>query len=180
MTAATQTDPTKTIPHSDELDFSAPVGDGYESLSRDRYPVRSMKPADLAAMIEIDRRITGRDRTPYYQRKVAEALEETGIRVSLVAEQEGRVAGYIMANVDFGEFGRLEPEAVIHTIGVDPDLEHGHIGSALMSQLLANLATLHVERIYTEVDWSNAGLLGFLNHCGFLPSQRLAFVKRID
>ncbi len=167
------------IPHSGELDFSSPSGDDFEALSRDQVPIRSMTVDDLPTLIAIDRRITGRDRTPYYQRKVAEALEETGMRVSLVAEKDGRVAGFLMANVDFGEFGRMEPEAVIHTIAVDPDAGHAHVGSALMSQLLANLSTLHLERIYTEVHWSNADLLAFLNHCGFVPSQRLAFSKTI-
>ncbi len=33
-----------------------------------------MKESDLRAMISIDRRITGRDRTGYFKRKMEEAL----------------------------------------------------------------------------------------------------------
>jgi ribosomal protein S18 acetylase RimI-like enzyme len=160
-----------------ELNFSDPLADDFEALSRDRVPVRSLAVDDLGALIAIDRRLTGRDRAAYYQRKVEEAIAESGVRVSLVAEIEGRVAGFIMARVDFGEFGRAEPEAVIDTIGVDPLHAQRAIGSALVSQLLANLATLRVERVRTEVEWNQFGLLGFLERCGFRPSARLSFAR---
>ena len=130
---------------------------------------------DLRALIAIDRRITGRDRSAYFERKLAEALHESDVRVSLVAERDGRPAGFIMARVDFGEFGRLEPTAVMDTVGVDPDARGEGIGRALLSQLLVNLTTLRVERIRTEIDWRDHELLAFLGSCGFRPSQQLCF-----
>ncbi len=160
-----------------ELDFSDPSGDRPQALSRDRIPVRSLEPDDLSALVRIDRKITARDRTAYFERKFAEALGESGIRVSLVAEVDDRPAGYLMARVDFGEFGRVEPTAVIDTIGVNPDDGHQGIGHALMSQLIANLATPRIERIRTEVGWDDFELIGFLRTCGFKPSQRLAFSR---
>ena len=42
--------------------------------------------------IQIGDTITGRDRTAYYRRKLAEVLTESGIRVSLVAELDGQFA----------------------------------------------------------------------------------------
>lgn len=161
-------------PPGEELDFSDPHGDDFEALSRDEVPVRSMAATDLPDIVRIDQKNTGRDRTPYFEGKVAEALEESGIRVSVVAEQDGRVVGFIMARLDFGEFGHTEPEAVIDTIGVDPAFAHHHVGSALMSQLLANLSALRVEQVRTELEWNNFELLAFLEHCGFRPSQRIA------
>lgn len=162
-----------------ELDFSGPGGDEAEALSRDRVPIRSLEAKDLAALIAIDRRITGRDRTAYYRRKAAEALEESGVRVSLVAELDGRVVGFAMARVDFGEFGQTAPEGVLDTIAVDPGYARREVGSALISQLLANLASLRVERLRTELAWNNYGLSRFLERCGFAPSPRLSFSRRI-
>jgi ribosomal protein S18 acetylase RimI-like enzyme len=162
-----------------ELDFSSPESDDFEALSRDIVPVRSMTVEDIPEMIAIDRRITRRDRTAYFRRRTAEALEESGVRVSLVAELDGRIAGFIMARVDFGEFGRTEPEGVIDTIAVDPADARGGIGSALISQLLVNLGSLRVERVRTELAWDNFGLLGFLKRAGFIPSQRLSFARPI-
>jgi ribosomal protein S18 acetylase RimI-like enzyme len=92
---------------------------------------------------------------------------------------DGRPVGFIMARVDFGEFGRTEPEAVMDTIGVDPDCGGKGVGHALMSQLLGNLATLRVERVRTVVEWNDFPLLSFLDRCGFSPSQRIAFRRAI-
>ena len=44
---------------------------------------------------------------------------------------------------------------------------------------MANLTSLRVERILTEVDWDNRDLLAFLAHCGFRPSSCLAFDRQI-
>jgi ribosomal protein S18 acetylase RimI-like enzyme len=121
----------------------------------------------------IDRRITGGDRSAYFERKLREALHESDVRVSLVAEQDQVPVGFIMARVDFGEFGRIEPTAVMDTLGVDPDYRGQGIARALLSQLLLNLMTLRVERIRTEVDWRDGDLLAFLDRCGFHLSREL-------
>lgn len=157
-----------------EADYSGPSGDDFEALSHDRIPVRSLTAEDLPAILRIDRRHTARDRTAYFRTKLAEAIEESGVRVSLAAEAEGQLAGFIMARVELGEFGRFEPEAVIDTIGIDPDFGHKGIGSALFSQLMTNLRGLRVERVRTELAWNDFGLLSFLDRLGFQPGSRLA------
>jgi len=162
-----------------EIDYSDSTADDFEALSRDRIPVRSMAAGDLDALVTIDRRITGRNRRAYYERKLAETLDENGVRVSLVAEQDGHPVGFIMARVDFGEFGRAEPEAVIDTIGVEPAATHHDVGTAMMSQLMVNLMALKVERVRTEVIWNNYPVTSFLEHCGFRPAQRLALKRTI-
>lgn len=165
---------------SEELDFSDPGGDDFEALARDRFPVRSMTAMDMDAIVAIDRHLTGRERRDYLSARLDEALNQSGVRVSLVAEDDGAIAGFIMARVDFGEFGRTEPEAVIDTVGVDPAQGHRGVGSALLSQLLVNLAGLRAERVRTEIDWSeDLGLMGFLAHQGFAPAQRIALKKLI-
>lgn len=166
--------PAASVAGTPEIDYSGAAGDEFSTLARDRVPIRSMTKSDLAAILAIDKRITGRDRKAYFQRKLAEAMDESGVRVSLVAEDKGEVRGFIMARVEFGEFGNLEPEAVIDTIGVDTRHGHKGVGSALMSQLMTNLIGLRVERVRTEVDWNHFGLLSFLDRMGFHPHRRLA------
>jgi ribosomal protein S18 acetylase RimI-like enzyme len=162
-----------------EIDYSDENGDEPGALARDRFPVRSMREDDLATLVAIDRKATGHDRRAYYEHKMREALTESGVRVSLATEVDGTVVGFIMARVDFGEFGRAEPEAVMDTIGVAPDFRGQGVGAALMSQLLANLATLRVERVRTELDWNDFGLIAYLDECGFQPSQRLVLRRPI-
>ena len=175
---------TITIPErigdAQEINYGKAPDADFGPLARDKVPVRSMNQGDLRALITIDRRITGRDRSSYFERKLAEALHESDVRVSLVAEQDGVPVGFIMARVDLGGFGRLEPVAVLDTIGVDPDYRSYGVGRALLSQLLVNLATLRVEIVRTELDWRDRELLAFLDRCGFRPSQRLCFDRTID
>lgn len=158
-----------------EINYGRPSAPDFGPLARDRIPVRTMLEGDLRAIVAIDRRITGRDRSGYFESKVAEALHQSDVRVSLIAERDGGPVGFIMARVDFGEFGRIEPTAVLDTIGVDPDHRDLGVGRALLSQLLINLMTLRIERIRTELDWRERDLVGFLDHCGFCPSQQLCF-----
>jgi ribosomal protein S18 acetylase RimI-like enzyme len=162
-----------------EVNYSGQPAADFGPLARDKIPVRSMKEGDLRALVAIDRRVTGRDRTAYFGRKLAEALRESDVRVSLVAELDGVPVGFIMARVDLGDFGRVEITAVIDTIGVDPDYQNRGVGRALISQLLANLGTLRVENVRTEVDWQDHDLLAYLERGGFLPSQRLCFDLRL-
>jgi ribosomal protein S18 acetylase RimI-like enzyme len=158
-----------------EINYSGQPAADFGPLARDRIPVRSMAEGDLHALVGIDRRITGRDRAGYFQRKLADALTESDVRISLVAELDTVPVGFIMARVDLGEFGRVETTAVIDTIGVDPNYQNRGVGRALVSQLLANLGTLRVEKVRTEVDWRDRDLLAYLDHNGFIPSQQLCF-----
>ena len=159
-----------------ERSLERPVEDEREE---DAFTARSMAEQDLPAIVRLDRRITGRDRSSYLARKTSEVLKQSAVRVSLVTEVDGQLAGFLMARVDFGEYGRTEPTAVLDTIGVDPAFARRGVGSALLGQLLRNLGSLRVERVITEVEWNELPLLGFLGRTGFEPAQRLAFDKAI-
>ena len=77
-----------------ELDYSAPDSDDYASLARDAVPVRSLQRTDFDAIARIDQHITHHDRREYLRRKIAEVLDEAGVRVSLVAEIDGQAVGF--------------------------------------------------------------------------------------
>jgi ribosomal protein S18 acetylase RimI-like enzyme len=163
----------------EEADFSQPADADEDRPARDRMPVRSMAAGDLDAIARIDRHITGRDRTDYLRHKLDEALLDSAVRVSLVAEHDGAPVGFVMARVDFGDYGRTEPVADLDTIGVHPDFAHHGVGRALLSQLLLNLAALHVERLETQVRNDDLELLRFFQAAGGKASQRLVFEKRV-
>ena len=158
---------------------SSPGGNDYDMLSRDKVLVRSFRADDLPAVVRIDGKLTGQDRAAYYEAKSREMLEESGIRVSLVSEDDGIISGFIMARVDYGEFGKVGSEAVLDTIGVHPAYAGMGVGHALLSQLLLNLSNLKVDSVRTQVLWENFSLQRFLHGCGFGPSQRLVLVKTV-
>ncbi|MBI5904225.1 MAG: GNAT family N-acetyltransferase [Deltaproteobacteria bacterium] len=154
-------------------------GNDYETLARDRVPVRSLGEGDLSAVVRIDRKFTGRDRSAYYAAKFREMLTESGIRVSLVAEGDGSVIGFVMARVDYGEFGMVDRAAVIDTIGVHPAYGRSGVGNALLSQLLLNLSTLQVETVLVQLSPEDFDLHRYLHARGFGPSQRLVLTKTV-
>ncbi|MDE2397255.1 MAG: GNAT family N-acetyltransferase [Burkholderiales bacterium] len=160
-----------------EIDYGAPEGNDFERSGRGRAEVRPMQPADLPQIVRIDRQLTGRDRREYIAEKLGEAMDDSGIRISLSARVGDAIVGFLMARADIGDFGRTEPVAVLDTIGVDPACEHQGIGHALVSQLFANLTALQIDRVETVVGPSNLALTGFLHDTGFRPSQRLSFVR---
>lgn len=142
-----------------------------EPLQEGEYAIRSLDASDTDAIRRIDRHLTGRDRREYLEQKIDEALNQSGIRVSLVAESDGLVVGFIMARLDHGEFGRMSTTAVIDNIGVDPGYRGA--GSALLAQLFANLGSLRVDGVRTIVRWDDIDLIRFLSKAGFQPVPRL-------
>jgi ribosomal protein S18 acetylase RimI-like enzyme len=155
------------LPESDEeLDALPPL-------------VRRMRKEDLTPLSLIDARITGRDRRGYLQGKVDEAVNESAIEVSLVAEDDGFPVGFAIARVDHGDFGHVGALASLDTVAVDPRFARNGFASALLEQMIENLAALHVERLETEVAPGAFDLLRFLHRMGFAPSSQLCFERRL-
>ncbi len=159
-------------PETREADYSDQLGGDPESLERSDLNIRSLMERDLNAIKRIDRHITGKDRSAYLAQKVSEVLNQSGIRISLVAENDGLVVGFIMARLDHGEFGRTFSMAVIDNIGVDPG--YSGVGQSLMRQLLGNLGSLRMDGLRTIVSWDDFDMNRFLSNNGFTPSQRIA------
>lgn len=141
--------------------------------------VRALREGDLDALARIDERITGADRRDYLGRKVDEALHESSIEVSQVVEDDRFPVGFAMARVDTGDFGHVSAVAALDTIGVDPRFARKGFATALLAQMIDNLAALRVERLETEVAPDAFALQRFLLRSGFAPSQRLAFRKSL-
>ena len=162
-----------------EIAYDGTQSNDFEHLARDVADIRLMQPTDLPDVVRIDAASAGHVRNDYMERKLAEAMHDSAIRVSLAARVDDAVAGFLMARVDLGDFGRTEPVAVLDTIGVHPDYRHRRVGHALLSQLFVNLGGLRIERVETVVAPRDLDLLGFLYAVGFAPSQRIPFARAL-
>jgi ribosomal protein S18 acetylase RimI-like enzyme len=149
------------------------------SSSLDDIAVRDLRPGDLDAVVRIDARLSGRSRREFFVKKIGEATRESGIRISLLAELEGCVAGFLLGRLYYGEFGLPEPTAIVDAIGVDPDFKGRSVGDALMKQLDTNMRAIGIESIQTQVEWGQSDLLGFLKAEGFRPIPTLTLEKRL-
>ena len=164
---------------SREINYGGHSTNDFEHLARDDAEIHAMEATDLPDVVRIDHAIIGSERGDYMRRKLAEAMLDSAIRVSLTARRDDAIVGFLMARVDLGDFGRTEPVAVLDTIGVHPDYGHRRIGHALLSQLFVNLGALCIERVETMVAPHDLALLGFLYDAGFAPSQRVAFLRAL-
>lgn len=148
------------------------MSDTFET-PRDQAAIRTARAADLDALVAIDAAASGRRREAFLAQKLTQALGDTGIAMSLVAEVDGHVVGFLLARVYYGEFGVVEPSAVMDVLGVHPDYRGRHVASALVDQLRTNLLGLGIVTLQTEVRWDNADLLRFFQHEGFTVAQRI-------
>jgi ribosomal protein S18 acetylase RimI-like enzyme len=148
-----------------EFEFAVPA--------RDQVLVRRLRADDLEALIRIDAEATGRRRDRFLELKVRQALSDSGIAASLVAEVDDHVVGFALARVYYGEFGVVEPAAVLDVLGVHQDYRGRHVAAALIDQLRTNLLGLGIPTLQTEVSWSQPELISFFQHEGFVLAPRL-------
>ena len=144
-----------------------------DAPARDQLLVRNLRNDDIDAIVAIDAAAVGRRRDRFLALKMAQAFADTGIAVSLVAELDDHVVGFALARVYYGEFGVVEPAAVLDVLGVHPDYRGRHVAAALVDQLRTNLLGLGIPRLQTEVQWGSPELITFFQHEGFTLAPRL-------
>lgn len=136
--------------------------------------MRVLRGTDLDAIVAIDAKASGQDRREYYERKIALLLDKKHtINSSLVAELDGKLVGFIMGDIYFGEFGIPDASATIDTLGVDPAFQNRGVASELMDQFIMNMKAAGVNKIYTLVNWDDFALERFFSSHKFVPSKRL-------
>ena len=99
--------------------------------------------------------------------------------VSLVAEQDGMVVGFMISYVFYGGFG-LEKSAWIATLGVDPRHMGRGIGSSLATEILRIYGTKGIHAIFTAVTWDSVDLLSFFKTLGFDRSNFINLKRHLD
>ncbi|MFC1884182.1 GNAT family N-acetyltransferase [Thermodesulfobacteriota bacterium] len=128
--------------------------------------IRTMVPADLDRIVEIDNKVLGKPRPEYWEMKVE--LDKKRPQVSsLVAEMEGRVVGFIIGYASSWEYGVPEKIGWIDTIGVDPEYQREGIARMLFAKMTKNLKKVGVDTLYTFVTRRDWKLLKFFNGVGF-------------
>jgi len=136
--------------------------------------MRVLKKADLDSIVAIDRQTSRQDRHEYYERKIAVITDPArSINSSIVAEVNGKVVGFIMGDVYFGEFGIPETSATIDSLGVDPAIQNKGVASELLDQFMMNMKVAGVTKVYTLVNWDDFTLEKFFSHHKFVPSKRI-------
>src|SRR5664279_4209120 len=73
-------------------------------LETDAVLVRTMRQQDLNAIVAIDAAASGRRRPRYFELMLQRSVTQAGLQISLVAEVDSRVVGFVIGSLYYGEY----------------------------------------------------------------------------
>jgi ribosomal protein S18 acetylase RimI-like enzyme len=144
----------------------------------DNVKIRSLSKEDLEAIVGIDEKVLGEKRSDYWEKKL-QMMNDKASQVSLVAEVQGRVLGFILGDISGWEFGVPDTIGWIDTIGVDPAHQKRGLATALARELIQRLKAMGVRTIYTLVSWNDWDLLQFFHAMGFTRGDMINLELKI-
>ena len=140
--------------------------------------VRPLDELDIGAIVRIDERISGVYRPEIWERRVTYYLRRDP-ECSQVAEVDGRVVGFMLADLRGGEFGLEENSGWIERFGIDPEHRGRDLGKQMFAAIVQHLRTRGAATVRTLVDTRDAPVAGFLGALGFAPSPLQPLEYRI-
>ncbi|MFO1217004.1 MAG: GNAT family N-acetyltransferase [Burkholderiaceae bacterium] len=129
--------------------------------------IRALQPDDLNAVVALDASIEGRSRRAYVERRLAAARREPGLHAQLAAVDGRGVAGFILARLLEGEFGRSETGLRLEMVGVRDDQRRHGVGRGLLDALIAWGKRHGARELNTTATWRNTGMLRWFDGMGF-------------
>lgn len=128
---------------------------------------RALSPADLPQVVSIDAAIEQRTRADYVQRRLAAALREPAAHAQFAYSDAQGLAGYVMARVLAGEFGRDARALRLEMVGVRADTRGQGVGQCLFDALAQWAKRHQISEMRTAAAWNNAAMLHWLDTMGF-------------
>jgi len=129
--------------------------------------VRPLESSDLDALVAIDEKLSGQTRKDYWHTR----LDVAALRppwMSLAAEMDGRVVGFLFGWVGESEFGIAERTGWIDLIGVDPGYRGLGVGQTLVARFVQSGRELRaIGKIATLIDLGQADIREFFTRLGF-------------
>ncbi len=136
--------------------------------------IRLMRAEDFNSVLEIERKVLGVSRPEYYKLKFERLVQSRDyVPTSLIAEEQGKVIGFIMGELYRGEYGIDQEKASLDTIGVDPEYKRRGVGKQLITEFMGHLRSLGVKKINTLVSWDDSELIRFFSANHFSPSRTI-------
>jgi N-acetylglutamate synthase-like GNAT family acetyltransferase len=160
-----------------------PLGRGGDTVVDDNRAVpsdaRALRADELERVVAVDAANVGRSRRHFLAKRFRAAEQAPEDFIHLGVDAGGRLAGYVLARVLRGEFGRDEPVGVLDVINVDRVVAERGCGRHLLAALAAQLRARGVTRLYSEADWTNHTLLRFFAASGFELARRVILERSV-
>ncbi len=131
----------------------------------DKVQIRKLQKNDADEISRIYGAITMKPVDPDFKRVVEEHAQRAD-QACFVAEQDGKVVGFMISYILTAGFG-MPKSAWIATLGVDTSCMGQGIGASLAEEILKYYKAQGVENVYTSVRWDSTDLLSFFKTLGF-------------
>lgn len=146
----------------------------------DRVVIRAARRADLDQVIAIDATVTGVEKRPYWLsvfRRYGDGARPE--RHFLVAEADGRVAGFIIGEVRDWEFG-APPCGWVFAIDVAPEFRLAGIATRMLDALRVGFRRLGVRKLRTILARDNTLILSFFRSQGMMTGPFIPLEMDLD
>jgi ribosomal protein S18 acetylase RimI-like enzyme len=140
--------------------------------------VRALTELDISRIVAIDERLSGVYRPEVWERRIVYYLRRDPDSCQ-VAEVNGKLVGFMFADLRGGEFGLEEPSGWIERFGVDPDYQGRSLGRKLFDAVVLRLKERGATAVRTLVDPKDRDLATFLRAVGFDDAPLTALEMRL-
>lgn len=144
----------------------------------DPLAIRPATEADIPAIAAIDARITGAAKAAYWH-DMFERFGKRADRYFLLAEADGRVAGYIAGEVRAWEFGS-PPAGWVFAIGTDPDARQQKVASRLFAEINAAFRGRGVQVVRTMIARDDELIMAFFRSQGMMAGPFVELEMDLD
>jgi GNAT superfamily N-acetyltransferase len=148
-------------------------------MRRNAITIRPVDAGDLDAIVRIDEKLVGQARKDYWQTR----LEIAALRppwMSLVAETDGRLVGFLFGWVGESEFGISVRTGWIDLIGVDPAYRGRGVARALVERFVDSGRQLRaIQKVATLIDLRQADVREFFLRLGLVHGPMVQMEKPV-
>jgi ribosomal protein S18 acetylase RimI-like enzyme len=143
-------------------------------------PIRPAIVSDVPGVIALDEEVTGVIKTGYWHDMFARyGARPGGSRVFLVAENAGRIDGFIIGEVRALEFGS-SPSGWIFAVQVRSRQRMQGLGSRLFDAVCDSFRAAGVDRVRTMVAPDNTAIHSFFRSQGMMAGPFIELEMRLD
>lgn len=138
--------------------------------------IREIRLEDTQAVQDIRLAISEEDAQVDFHKLVEQYVSGRNARTSLVAEVNGKVAGYMISTTLYAGFG-IRKSAWIVSFGVHPEYMGQGLGLKLANRICEIYKAKGVTSIYSSVMWDSIDVLSFFKKLGFTRSEFINLKK---
>ncbi|MCW4007226.1 MAG: ribosomal protein S18-alanine N-acetyltransferase [Candidatus Bathyarchaeota archaeon] len=135
------------------------------------FKLRKFKPDDLQSVMQINRLCLPENYTDYFFMDLYQRFPET----FLVAEENGKIIGYIMCRIEVGlsnlGLGGLIRKGHVVSIAVLPEGRRKGVAQALMTAAMEGMRYYKAKQCYLEVRVTNVAGISLYKKLGFEISR---------